>query len=65
VGALCAVCCLQEYILTPPDQVFQVLMGVLKAHMADEPDSFKVRNSLQHSNSLASIGVVRQMLCKC
>jgi hypothetical protein len=24
-------------------------MGVIKAHMADEPDSFKVREHLQHS----------------
>lgn len=33
----------QEYIVAPPDQLMQVLMGVIKAHMADEPDSFKVR----------------------
>lgn len=32
----------QEYLLTPPDQLMQVLMGVIKAHMAAEPDTFKV-----------------------
>lgn len=37
-------CVVQEYLLTPPDQLMQVLMGVIKAHMAAEPDSFKVRD---------------------
>jgi hypothetical protein len=40
----CAVlCCVQEYMLAPPDQLMQVLMGVIKAHMAAEPNCFKVR----------------------
>jgi hypothetical protein len=41
----CAVLCctVQEYMLAPPDQLMQVLMGVIKAHMAAEPNCFKVR----------------------
>jgi hypothetical protein len=38
-------CCVhapQEYLLTPPDQLMHVLMGVIKAHMAAEPGAFKV-----------------------
>jgi hypothetical protein len=34
--------CTQEYLLTPPDQLMQVLMGVIKAHMTAEPGAFKV-----------------------
>lgn len=35
----------QEYLLTPPDQLMQVLMGVIKAHMAAEPDTYKVTDA--------------------
>lgn len=33
---------IQEYMLAPPDQLMHVLMAVINAHRADEPDTFKV-----------------------
>jgi len=37
---------MQEYMLAPPDQLMHVLMAVINAHRADEPDTFKVKAAM-------------------